>query len=300
MGYFFLALSNLTGAVKGFCGKKTSGAVTEYKDAVLVNCLRMILCIVIGFALLAFQGDLSLLRPDAPTLLISAFSGVANSFFVVLWLLSVRKGAYMLVEVFGMSGVLIPLLLTTFLGEAITVKDLAGLAILVLAAAIMCSYNNGIQKKLTPSVFLLLVACGASSGLASFSQKLFVHQVPYSTSAVFNFYTYVFSAITLLILYGCSVRTAHKKGEVTPSIWPILKKIAGYVLVMALCLYLNTFFKTEAAALLPAAQLYPLSSGVALILSSLMAAIFFHEKLTPKAILGIALSFVGILVMNVL
>ena len=300
MGYFFLALSNLAGATKGFCGKKTSGAVTEYKDAVLVNLLRMVLCIVIGFALLAFQGDLSLLRPDAPTLLISALSGVANSLFVVLWLLSVRKGAYMLVEVFGMCGVLIPLLLTTFLGEAITLKDLGGLALLILAAAIMCSYNNGIQKKLTPSVFLLLAASGAASGLADFSQKLFVHQVPYSTSAIFNFYTYIFSALTLLILYFIAVRQAKQKNETSPSAWPVLKKIAGYVTVMALCLYLNTFFKTEAAALLPAAQLYPLSKGLALVLSSLMAAIFFHEKLTPKAILGIGISFVGILVMNVL
>lgn len=300
MGYLFLALSNLAGATKGFCGKKTSGAVTEYKDAVLVNFLRMALCIVIGFALLAFQGDLALLRPEGPTLLISALSGVANAFFVVLWLLSVRKGAYMLVEVFGMCGVLIPLLLTTFLGEAITLKDLAGLALLVLSSGIMCSYNNGIQKKLTPSVFLLLAACGAASGLADFTQKLFVHQVPYSTSAVFNLYTYIFSAVTLIILYLFSVRQAHIKGETTPSVWPILKKIAGYVTVMALCLYLNTFFKTEAAALLPAAQLYPLSKGIALILSSLMAAVFFHEKLTFKAILGIGISFVGILVMNVL
>jgi len=40
--------------------------------------------------------------------------------------------------------------------------------------------------------------------------------------------------------------------------------------------------------------------GAALILSMGMSALFFKEKVTPKAILGILLAFVGLLVMNVL
>ena len=52
MGYLFLALSLLCGATKGFCGKKTSGFVREYKDAMFANFIRMLFCIAIGFALL--------------------------------------------------------------------------------------------------------------------------------------------------------------------------------------------------------------------------------------------------------
>ena len=39
---------------------------------------------------------------------------------------------------------------------------------------------------------------------------------------------------------------------------------------------------------------------VALIQSMGMSTIFFKEKVTPKAIVGIVLAFVGLLVMNVL
>jgi len=44
--------------------------------------------------------------------------------------------------------------------------------------------------------------------------------------------------------------------------------------------------------------LYPLISGAALILSALMACIFFKEKITPKCILGIIIAISAIVIMN--
>ena len=298
MGYLFLALALLCGSTKGYCGKKTSGAVSEYRDAMLVNALRMVLCIVFGFALLAVQGDVALLKVDLPTLAITALSGVTTSVFVVSWLLSVRKGAYMMVDVFLMLGVLVAVVLSAVcFGEEVTVKQMIGLALLILAVCIMCSYSSGLKEKITPAAILLLVACGVSNGLTDFSQKLFVKYAQSSTVAVFNFYTYVFSAITLAVLYGFSGK--KQKGSAANALRTV-KSIAGYVLVMALCLYLNSFFKTQAASLLPAAQLYPLNQGCGLMLSSLMAAVFFREKITVKAITGLCIAFVALLLINVL
>jgi len=67
---------------------------------------------------------------------------------------------------------------------------------------------------------------------------------------------------------------------------------------MALCLYLNSFFKTEAAALLPAAQLYPLTQGCGMILSSMMAAVCFGEKPNAKSIAGLGIAFAALLIIN--
>lgn len=58
MGYLFLALALLAGSTKGYCGKKTSGFVREYKDAMFTNFVRMVLCILISFLLLALSGRL--------------------------------------------------------------------------------------------------------------------------------------------------------------------------------------------------------------------------------------------------
>lgn len=108
MGYLFLAIALLCGCTKGYCGKKTSGAVKELRDAMLANIVRMLFCVVVGFAVLALQGEVSRLRVDSNTLLIAAFSGIATAMFVVLWLVEVKKGAYMMINVFFIAWVNIP------------------------------------------------------------------------------------------------------------------------------------------------------------------------------------------------
>jgi multidrug transporter EmrE-like cation transporter len=46
--------------------------------------------------------------------------------------------------------------------------------------------------------------------------------------------------------------------------------------------------------------MYPFEQGASLVLSSLMSTIFFKEKLTMKAVTGIAITFIALLIINVL
>lgn len=298
MGYLFLALTLLAGSTKGYCGKKTSGFVREYKDAMFTNFARMVLCILISFLLLALSGRLSLLAVDLNVVLITLLSGVTTSVFVVAWLLAVRRGAYMMLDVFLMLGVIVPLLLSEFLfDEKIRLNQWAGLLVLLVAVVIMCSYNNQIKEKMSLKSLGLLVLCGIANGLTDFSQKLYVKTVADSSAAVFNFYTYIFSALVLLVFY-LGAKVTDKTGSSSET--DVLRRVGGYVAVMSVCLFLNSYFKTMAAGILPSAILYPLSQGASLILSSFMSMLFFKEKLTAKCITGIALSFAGLLIINLL
>lgn len=297
MGYLFIAISVLAGATKGYCGKMTSGYVEKYNDAMFINIIRMSICVIIGFLMLLAQGSVGLLAVDAKTLAITALSGVTTSLFVVFWLISVKRGAYMMLDVFLMMGVIVTLLCSKFtFGEDIKGTQWIGLLILLAAVFIMCSYSSSIKEKMTPVSLMLLIATGVANGLTDFSQKLYVHYGINDNAAVFNFYTYVFSALTLLVFYlifKFKNKEEAREGEV-------LKKIFLYVLVMSVCLFLNSFFKTKAAGLLPATQVYPLFQGCALILSSIMSAVFFKEKLTPKCIIGLVLAFIALLIINLL
>ena len=286
----------LAGSTKGYCGKKTSGFVREYKDAMFTNFVRMVLCILISFLLLALSGRLSLLAVDLNVVLITLLSGVTTSVFVVAWLLAVRRGAYMMLDVFLMLGVIVPLLLSEFLfDEKIRLNQWAGLLVLLVAVVIMCSYNNQIKEKMSLKSLGLLVLCGIANGLTDFSQKLYVKTVADSSAAVFNFYTYIFSALVLLVFY-LGAKVTDKTGSSSET--DVLRRVGGYVAVMSVCLFLNSYFKTMAAGILPSAILYPLSQGASLILSSFMSMLFFKEKLTAKCITGIALSFAGLLIIN--
>ena len=169
-----------------------------------------------------------------------------------------------------------------------------GVIVLLIAVVIMCSYNNSVKIKMTTASFVLLFICGFASGIADFSQKLFIKNQPDGSAVAFNFYTYIFAALVLFISFALT----HKKDISTDKI--NIKKILSYLIIMAICLFLNSYFKTLAASRMNAIILYPLSQGCALILATLMSVILFKEKLTKKGIVGIVTAFIGLLIINLL
>lgn len=299
MGYLFLILALIAGGTKGYCGKKTSGAIVLSSDSMVMNDLRMGLCVIIGFFLILLQGDIQSLSWDAPLFWSALLSGVASAAFVVSWLLSVRSGAYMMVEVFLLIGVVVPLTLCRiFLNESISVRQIIALFILLIAVYIMCTYNVSVKGKLKPAQLIMLFICGISNGFADFSQKLFVKMRPEGSIAAFNFYTYCFAGIVLFFACLFFRKADKRRGFSLRAPLEVIKPIWMYVLIMAVCLFANSFFKTEAAKYLDAARLYPLSNGAAVLVSLFMSSVFFKEKINARCIVGILLSFVALLMIN--
>lgn len=296
MGYCFLGISLLCGSIKGYCGKRLSGQVEKHKDAVYANLLRMLLCTGIGLGIVFFKEGIFSLQIHYNVLFSTFLSGVSTAVFVVSWLLLVRHGAYMLLDVFSMIGVVIPLIGgKIFFQETIKGTQWVGLLILLCAVCIMCSYNNSIKEKITKMSFLLLVVCGTANGITDFSQKLFIKTAEATSVVVFNFYTYFFAALSLGIYYSMIKKSEGKTKEKTN-----FDKRYVYICVMSVSLFIASYFKTRAASYLSAAELYPMFNGTALILSTFMARIFFHEKISVKCIVGIVLSFIALIFINVL
>lgn len=295
MGYLFLFIALFAGVSKGYCGKKTSGYTKSISDAILANTIRMISCTVIGLVMILTSEGFSALMPSMEMLLISALSGISTAIFVVSWLVSVKKSAYMMLDIFLMFGVLIPLIASNiFFDESIKPTQWLGIAVLLAAVVIMCSYNNSIKAKITPSSFMLLIICGIASGVADFSQKVFTKCIPDGSAAVFNFYTYLFAAFILISCYAVTSKPKPSGGNSD------IKRIFGYILIMALCLFANSYFKTLASKHLSAVVLYPLNQGCSLILSAIMASVLFKEKITTKAVIGIITAFAALLIINLL
>lgn len=298
MGYLYLLGALLAGTAKGFCGKKVSGYTSGYGDAAFVNLLRMAFCILIGAATMLSQGEIPFAHGDPVTLFIAALSGVTTAGFVVFWLISVKTGAYMMLDVFLMLGVGITVGFgSLFLEETLRWNQGVGFLLLMLAALIMTSYNSTLKGKMSLKSLLLLLACGACNGLTDFSQKWFKYSAPEGSVAEFSFYTYLFAALTLLlvwIFFRAKDRAAGTQGV------PLPKGVYAVVALMSLFLFLNSYLKTQAAAYLDSALLYPLNQGAGLVLSMLMAALFFKEKITPKCIIGIAIAFGALLMINLL
>ena len=292
MGYLFLVIALFCGSAKGFCGKKISGKVNTFKGVFYINTLRMLICIATGFFIVLFN-DVGGLKIDTYTLLITATSGVTTALFVATWIVCVKKGAYVMVDVFLMLGTTVTVVLCNlFFDEKITVYHCISFLLLLASSYIMCSYSSSEKQKMTVTSFVILVVCGLCNGLADFSQKWFVKALPEGDIAVFNFYTYAFSAAALLIFFAISSKVEKEKNDG--------KSLDVFLVIclMAFFLFAYSYFKTIAAKTIDSTILYPLSNSAGLVLSATMGAVFFGEKITKKAIVGIILTFMAIAVMS--
>lgn len=295
LGYLFLTGAVLSSAARGFCAKKTSGYTPSAAAAVFTNIIRLLLSSVAALLFVLVTTDITALVPTPKMLLISLLAGVSTAALLVSWLLAARKSAYMMLDIFLTMGVLIPLVGSSmWFGEEVRLTQWIGLAILFAAVIIMCSYNNTIKAKITFSSLVLLLIAGISNGTADFSQKIFIKLIPDGNIAAFNFYTQLIATAVLSVTWFIIPKEPDTVKKIE------FKKIFVYLTIMALSLFTASYFKTLAANELPAAMVYPLNQGSSLIISALMAAMFFKEKINIKAIIGIILAFIGLITINVL
>ncbi len=290
MGYLFAVVSVILGNAKGYCGKKSSGYLKNDSDAVLINVFRMVICTLIGLCIILFSH--SSLDANSKELLIFIMSGVSSALFVVFWLLCVKEDAYLMLDIFLLLGTVIPITVSAVMfGESIKFTQIIGIAVLLVSVFLMCGYNNNLKGKMKKSGIIILLLCGVFNGCSDLSQKLYVKTTENMSAVKFNFYTYLFAFAVLLIAY-----IIKKKA---PSAEPMKKTVFIYVLIMAVCLFGCSYFKTIAAKTLNSAILYPLSQGLSLINSSLMAAFLFKEKPNKQSIIGVITAFIGLMILNV-
>ena len=290
LSWSMVAIAVLAGAAKGYCGKKTSSVAEHVHDAVYISAVRFGLCALLGGLIALMQSGLGAFA-KVEGIWLTVIAGLAQAMFTTTWLLAVRTGAYVMLDAFLTAGILIPTLLCRFLfNEAILPLQWLGFAILLCAVLVMCSYNNSIKKKLNLKSIGLLLLCAVSSGIVDFTQKALNYQYPQTPVAAFQFYTYVF-AMLILAAVVLFVKPAGQK--------PVSIKNFGWPLViMAICLFINTYCKQLAAAKISAVALYSACQGGGLILSVLMSAVCFREPVKKRSIIGIILIFAGMLLIT--
>ena len=98
MGYLLVGLTLVCGALKGYCGKKTSYLTEDIADAAGANLIRMCLCIAIGGASVMIGANVGGLIISPSALAVCALCGFFTAAFVITWLLAVKSSAYMMVD----------------------------------------------------------------------------------------------------------------------------------------------------------------------------------------------------------
>jgi multidrug transporter EmrE-like cation transporter len=207
---------------------------------------------------------------------------------------------------------LVPILCSYFIfGNHISLSQIIGLVLLIFAVVLMTIYNNKIKTKLTVLALLLLLTISLANGFSSFLQQVFNVRFSVLDSAgkktlsfsptAFNFYIYVFSAGIMGVLWLVLSLCNRKKMEQQQSKEPLFdRRKLCYIAVMALCLFCNSYFVTLARGYIPPARLDPLLNGLAIMSSTVMAAVFFKERVKLISIIGLLVMFTGMLFTSVI
>ena len=306
MGYLFLGLALLCGTTKAYCGKRTSGFIRTPSDSITITLIRMSICVFIGLAMVFFDSTATFAIPSE-AILLSLLAGITSSIFVISWILSVRIGSLMMIDVFLAVSTIIPIFFSTILfpeTDTVSPRQIIGCVILLIAVIIMCSYNKSIKKKTTIGTLLLIALCATANGCTELITNVYSRN-EYGAASVFNFYTYVGAAGSLMLVsIGMMIFKGIKKHSVPqnelaePQEKLQLAKILPYISVMALCLFFNTYFKTLATQSLDAIIVFPISQIGSMMLASIMAHFIFKEKLNLKGIIGIIIALGALLIIN--
>lgn len=294
LGYLFLAIAVIAGAIKGHCGKRISGLVSSVYNITLMNVIRMILCVIIGFfvVIIASQG-FSGFQVDTNGILISLFSGFVTSFFIITWTLSVKKGAFSMISIFLVLSTIIPVIITYFVwGEEIRPFKIVGFVLLLVSTIFMWFYNKRVKGTLKVRDIILLILCGLFNGGIFFAQKWRVYTCKETLSAFsFNFYSYVFAFTILLIFYFLSKKISKEEEQFK------FKGAVIYVIILSVCLFLNSLFSTFAAERLSSSILYPLSNGLGLIISTGLGHFLYGEKINKISLIGVGIALISFVFM---
>ncbi|MBR7117097.1 MAG: EamA family transporter [Clostridia bacterium] len=297
IAYLYLALALFAGLAKGFIGKKTSGDMESFRDCTFINLLRMLFCALVGFIFVIADGAFSALALTPESFGIYTLSAVSVSAFCVCWMYAYKADAYVFLNIFTMLGSIITSLLGFFIySEPITLGKWIGMGLLVVAVSIMSKYNKDIKGKISLKGIIILVVGCLGCSIGDFSQKVYM-KTSGESSAVFNFYTYIIAFVLLLILYA-ALAMRKKTPKLTLAV--ASKRNVLLYFLMSACLFLNAFFKTLAAGTLSSAEIYPVLQGANLILSGVMAQLFFGEKMNRKSLAGILTALAAVIIMSVL
>ncbi|MDD3841549.1 MAG: EamA family transporter [Bacilli bacterium] len=293
----FLGLSLLASTAKSIVGKKVSIATNTVNDVSFFHGVRMVICVVIGAALvLIFDGPKGFII-DWRTLIVAAITGFGFALNIMFWAFSQRRGAYVISDVMIVVSSIIPIVLSyVFYQEAISVVDIIGYLVVIGGCFLIVTYNNQINKKVTFALIAIYIVYIIATGVSDFGRKVFQVDSASGVSLVsangFTFYSVLFSLLTFVIFYAFTFKKASVKYQKS-----IFWKEFIYVAIAAVMTYAYSYLLVP-ASVLPTTILFLVKNGGGLIINVIVAAFLFKEKPTPRLFIGIGITIAAIVMIG--
>lgn len=221
---------------------------------------------------------------DWLTVLIAGFSGLSLFFSQFCSIYAMKSGTVSLVSLFSTAGMMIPIAAGVFFfNKPAAPMQFAGLAIFFAAACLLVSASKSVYSNFSYKTVWLLIGSMVSNGCTMLAQQMFTTYVPHGDVSVFSFFSFGIIAI----LSGCFYKfvSSDCKGEHTHT--KMSKSLILCGMVLAVSVFVINQLATVSTALVSPIVLFTFINGGGTIVSALIAAIVYKEKISKKTGAGI-------------
>lgn len=250
------------------------------------------------------------------TALYAGLSGTALAICCMCTIYCLETGTLVLNSVFSTAGLLIPTVASIFLfNETLVWYQWVAIAAFMLGAYLLIGDSKSIYGKFTLKTFFVLLLSLITNGVTMLLQKLFAENVDGGSVSLFSFVTFAAGVIFVAIAMGfayCIYKTKLKNGTIKQendksfTLFPvdsdkikIDKKLYLYGGILGLALFVINQLATMAAPLISAVALFAMINGGATVISAVVGAVLFGEKIKVKTIIGIIVSIGSLILLQI-
>jgi len=222
---------------------------------------------------------------------ISILLAVVSSLSILVGILIMKYGKMSVYSVFTMlGGMILPYFYgIIFLDETLSAARIIGLAILICALPLSTFSRSDNKNKTAVFYYILCVMIFLLNGTVSIISKS--HSINISAVPAANFIFYSNLWVTVI---NCAAYFIFKPKVETPAKVNKLPAV-GLITVFALVSGVGFLLQLISAKTVPAVVLYPFVTGGSIVLSTIGARIFFGEKISLPALVGIVMAVGGTL-----
>lgn len=228
---------------------------------------------------------------DLTTLLIASCSGIFLAISSLCGIKALKSGTMVLSSIFATAGLIVPSILgVIFFDDTITYFQILFALVLIVSMCMLATASKNIYGQFTLKNIVYLVGNLISNGMVMFCQKLFGEMKPEGNVSLFSMLTFAIPAIVLSVAL---IFMKDKNSKEKPADFP--KQIYLCALFLAFAVFIIQQFATILTTQMSTILLFALINCGATIISALVGAIMYKEKLTVKSSLAVIIGVIALI-----
>lgn len=295
MATLYISIILLCRVVQAIFNKRSSNEIKGITMLVGYSSFKCGLSALLALLLILITG--AGFAADWRTVIIAAFSGITLFFATFFSIYAMKSGTVSLSSMFGTAGLLVPLVAGVFLFDSkIHLMQWFGVGLFFVSAWLLIGSSKKIYTNFSFKTFLCLIGAMLANGGTMLAQQMFTAYVPNGDVSVFSFLS--FGIITVLggIIYLFMLKKNSTHTSAPREKFPKILIWCGVALAAAV--FVINQLATLCTAFVPPVILFTFINGGGTIISTIVAAILYKEKLSKRSIAGVLLGIISLVIIK--